>query len=231
MDGCEWDKTNKTADIVKSFREEIYKLRTKINEKISAMEKGLQIYDKKSEKYSKTLIGLSVLASKLKELNDAEDELNYMETNPDIVFRLERLKEDPSSKIYQLTNGALLREKIKSDTTSVENGKVVMRYNRGDFDSLSHELKHGFQFSIGEISFSPSGKGGGYLYDLPDEQASWKRGSLFSTKLLDSLIVPSIKELREIPAYKGIPSQIPLNMHSTAKYMTKIQRYLYMIDS
>lgn len=108
-----------------------------------------------------------------------------------------------------------MRDKIISDTTSIENGKVVMRYNRGDFDSLSHELKHGYQFVKGQISFKSSGQGGGLLYDLPDEQASWKRGSLFSTQLLDSLIVPSIKELREIPAYKGIQSEISLDVTSS----------------
>ena len=146
MDGCEWDKTNKTADIVKSFREEMYKLRTKINEKISTMKEGLQKNDEKSEKYSKTLTGLSILDSKLKELKDAEDELNYMEAKPNVVFSLEWIKEDPSKETYLPTNGERLRKKIESDTTSIENGKVVMRYNRGDFDSLSHELKHGYQF-------------------------------------------------------------------------------------
>ena len=35
--------------------------------------------------------------------------------------------------------------------------------------------------------------------------------------------MPSIKELREIPAYKGIPSQIPLNMHSTVEQIEKNQ--------
>lgn len=120
-----------------------------------------------------------------------------------------------------------MRDKIISNTTSIENGKVVMRYNRSDFDSLLHELKHGYQFVMGEISFKPSGHGGGFLYDLPDEQAAWKRGSLFSTDLLDSLIVPSIKELREIPAYKGIQSEISLDVRSSIE-MIEINQNLQL---
>jgi hypothetical protein len=46
---------------------------------------------------------------------------------------------------------------------------------------LAHELKHCFQFEIGELTFSKNG-GAGIAYDFNDEVAAHKRGRLIWSK-------------------------------------------------
>jgi len=43
--------------------------------------------------------------------------------------------------------------------------------NEKDFESISHELNHAWQFEKGKISIK--GKGGGLLYDITDEIESY----------------------------------------------------------
>jgi len=50
--------------------------------------------------------------------------------------------------------------------------------NIGDpknFISIAHELKHAYQFEVGELSFGSNGKGG-LLYNLEDEITAYNRG-------------------------------------------------------
>jgi len=53
-----------------------------------------------------------------------------------------------------------------------------------DLGAFAHELKHAYQFEMGQLSFTANTEGGitkmpGYLYDFTDEVAAHKRGSIF----------------------------------------------------
>lgn len=44
--------------------------------------------------------------------------------------------------------------------------------------TVAHELKHAYQYEVGEVSFSADGSGG-VAYDITDEFAAFERGRLF----------------------------------------------------
>ncbi len=48
-----------------------------------------------------------------------------------------------------------------------------------DFPRWAHELKHAYQFQVGELSFDYTGAVGGALYDLVDEENAYARSRLF----------------------------------------------------
>ena len=49
----------------------------------------------------------------------------------------------------------------------------------GSIADLAHELKHGYQFLMGEIDFRVTSGSSGALYDLTDEVAAFKRNYAF----------------------------------------------------
>ncbi len=53
--------------------------------------------------------------------------------------------------------------------------KDVIKMTSSDIFSFAHEAKHGYQYIAGETSFKTKGKGAGYLHDLHDEAAAYKR--------------------------------------------------------
>jgi hypothetical protein len=57
-----------------------------------------------------------------------------------------------------------------------ESDKVRIVYN-DDIGTLVHELKHAYQFEIGNMSFDESGKKGDLLYDFYDEREAYNRGA------------------------------------------------------
>lgn len=61
---------------------------------------------------------------------------------------------------------------------NTETDKVMIVYN-GDIGTLSHELKHAFQFEIGNTSFDETGEYGGVLNDFYDEREAYTRGTAF----------------------------------------------------
>ncbi len=61
---------------------------------------------------------------------------------------------------------------------NTETDKVMIVYN-GDIGTLSHELKHAYQFEIGHTSFDVTGERGGVLNDFYDEREAYNRGSAF----------------------------------------------------
>ncbi len=97
-------------------------------------------------------------------------------------------------------------------TTSYNNGVVTIQYWRNgggiDYNTMAHELKHGYQFEKGELSFKKTNGKAGYLYDITDEQAAWKRGSAFDGSPM--LKIYTIEDLQDGRRYKNCPL-IPLN--------------------
>ena len=76
----------------------------------------------------------------------------------------------------------------------------------------SHELKHGYQFEAGKVSFVIDGKSYGKLYDLSDEKAAYNRqaylehGVFYKDHLLDNKGVLTRGAGMTPPAYQGLPS-------------------------
>lgn len=60
---------------------------------------------------------------------------------------------------------------------------VVLVQGANNFERWAHELKHAYQFELGEMSFGPSGRMGGYLYDLIDEYDAYNRSALFNNEI------------------------------------------------
>jgi hypothetical protein len=110
-----------------------------------------------------------------------------------IIYSLEPRTTDPNEKVYQV-DGRYSWDPNEGGGTYYKDGKVIMEYEFGDYDAMSHEMKHGYQFEVGDISFSRSG-GYGAVYDYTDEAAAWKRGSLFSTREYKPLTTPTYAEL------------------------------------
>jgi|GEM_PF-6228756 len=97
--------------------------------------------------------------------------------------------------------GGNVRYNIGTDAVNIN---IKDSYNAG---ALAHELKHAYQFETGALSFGPTGKTGGNLYDLQDEVEAYARGSMFGYPLN-----PSLSDLKNL--YSEISSktsQLTLN--------------------
>jgi RHS repeat-associated protein len=62
-----------------------------------------------------------------------------------------------------------------------EKGTVMIGLGDQSIGLVGHELKHAYQFEIGEISFRTDGTGFGSLYDISDETAAYNRERLLGT--------------------------------------------------
>ena len=76
-------------------------------------------------------------------------------------------------KLDGFKDGAAGRTIYKNETD-----KVMMVYN-GNLGTLAHELKHAYQFEIGNTSFDATGYSGGVLNDFYDEREAYDRGAAF----------------------------------------------------
>lgn len=100
--------------------------------------------------------------------------------------------------------------------------------------SLAHELKHGYQFITGKISFDPNNVGivninnvpfanfgAGLLYDAEDEVEAFKRGYAFDKAFWGFLRFEGINEntIKAMPAYTNLPKQ----QFNSSTQMTRIQ--------
>lgn len=77
----------------------------------------------------------------------------------------------------------------------VNTDAVRVIYN-GELGTLAHELKHAFQFEIGNISFDGSGKSGGLLHDFYDEREAYNRGSAMGKPAMSD---ESIQKIYTLP--------------------------------
>jgi RHS repeat-associated protein len=85
----------------------------------------------------------------------------------------------------------------------------------------AHELKHGYQYETGKVSFAVDGKSYGKLYDLSDEKAAYNRqaylehGVFYQQNLIDNKGVLAKGATMTPPAYQGLPSG-PIDINSKA---------------
>ena len=175
------------ADKAKSISSQIKK--DSESEKNNLEKQLLQLNNSEKNIKNKILINSKIqkLNERIGEAENAIKEIDAMESSKQIFI----LKETPSFGDNE--NG---RTYIDKDN---ENLPVVMEYGRVgggvDYNTMFHELKHGFQYIQGEISFDANSGKAGLLYDLKDEQAAWKRGSLYNSKLTSPLVNKSVQEL------------------------------------
>ena len=104
---------------------------------------------------------------KRKEINDALTELDALSN---------------SNQIYHVEMGTLKTPRAKGETGWDYKNKqvsITLNYDYKPSD-IAHEMKHAYQFEIGELSFS-SFRGGGecFLYDFTDERAAYNCGAVF----------------------------------------------------
>ena len=85
----------------------------------------------------------------------------------------------------------------------------------------AHELKHGYQYEKGKVSFAVDGKSYGKLYDVSDEKDAYnrqtylERGVLYQQYLLDNNGILARGAAMTPPAYQSLPSG-PVDINSKA---------------
>jgi RHS repeat-associated protein len=108
------------------------------------------------------------LKTEISELNNALTELKTLE--------------DSDQKYSIFTNSKNISEKSDGNVEYDTKSDVLNINIRGnDIGDLSHELKHAFQFEIGQISFGKDGKVGGELYDQMDEKDAFARNQAYGS--------------------------------------------------
>ncbi|MDR3024650.1 hypothetical protein [Chryseobacterium sp.] len=115
-----------------------------------------------------------------------------------------------SNQIYDVIESNNLNDsssKVGALGFNFSDGKAYLLIPSGsDLAMFSHELKHGFQFEIGEgggVTKSENDKGVTFLNDKTDEVAGYQRGKLFGQN--DSYTTNSLPTL-----YDGLPTG-PIN--------------------
>ena len=175
--GNKWDNSNSEsqANDVKAqastlkANEQAFqsKLQSKINDRI---EKG-----KNTTKLERQL---NESKMRMNEFDAAISEIEAM-TNSAITYAIDNT--------FKTTATGVTGEVIYDNTTNA----VVIRYDKNNglpIATLAHELKHGYQFQVGQVDLRRDGTGGGFLTDLTDEVASYRREFAFSPSSLPASI-------------------------------------------
>jgi len=139
--------------------------------------------ESKGERLNRRAEKAEALAGKY---NEVLQELNILES---------------SDQVYNIYLNSSSGHKSGGGNTEYDTSTDAINVNlKGGYDkiSLSHELKHAYQYETGAISFGPSGKTGGALYDLQDEYEAYSRGALFGGSAY------SIKRLQKMDLYEDI---------------------------
>lgn len=97
------------------------------------------------------------------------------------LTELKTLRE--SSQIYniKLNSGSVPQ---RAEGVTFHQGDAIEIHLKDGYNSgyLSHELKHAFQFQIGNIAFGETGKNGDGVYDFGDEEEAYARGSAYGDR-------------------------------------------------
>lgn len=129
----------------------------------------------------------SKIDSKMRILNETLKELNFLEASSQI-YNLFVGSEDVSLKA--LGN-------VKYDIVTHE---LNINLRKGfDMGNFAHELKHAYQFQVGQLSFNTTGQGGGHLYDSHDEYAAYSRGAFFGGRFLRNDEIDQTYNLKKGP--------------------------------
>jgi hypothetical protein len=102
------------------------------------------------------------------EINEGMSELSVLENSDQLYHINPNFSSSNSDVDYK---GSVTYD-FDQDAVSINIGSPK------DFISIAHELKHAYQFEVGELSFGSNGKGG-LLYDITDEIGAHKRGEAY----------------------------------------------------
>ena len=210
--GDKW-KDRDSKNRADNFRKKGNKLNSKLNSQKTNLEGTLAKNEKGSDKYNNAQEKLNNVNDKISELKSALFEVGVLE-NSDQVYELRMKTMDMQSTTYKADNDGFYNPE-EDGGTFYENGTVVVEYQMGNYDRMAHELKHAYQFEIGETSFSRATGGPGSAHDLFDESAGFKRGSLFNSKLTAPLLKLTPSEvIKKASVYSNMP-KINLTIFST----------------
>jgi RHS repeat-associated protein len=146
--------------------------KTETNTKIGETKKSIDYWEseiKKREEKGKSATSnqtkkLETLKANLTEYNDALTEIGVLEES-DQMYSVNKI----TASYYTGLGGLAKYEK--------STGIIIADYS--DASTLAHELKHLYQFEMGELSFDKQTGGGGYLYDANDEIEAYRRESAY----------------------------------------------------
>ena len=221
--GDKWDDSNDSQEKADDFR-------TKTKTEIGKAESTLSSLTAQAENlgsgkaYDKVIEKIRNVQDHIGEMETSLLELNVLESS-DQVYRLQPKSGLQGTTTYTMKDGKLYEEGGGGGRTYYENGIVVMEYAHGYLSTKAHELKHGFQFDRGMISFTTSTGKGGPLYDLTDEQAAYKRGSAFGLSVTKPLLSVTTKQLVGMGYTNKVHES--LSIHTTLK---EYYRILYNQD-
>jgi hypothetical protein len=196
--GDTWDPKNDSQSKADGFRKEANERLTEIGNKLTSISEELSgITDQTSDRYKVLITEQTNLNDRKSEIETSLIELDVLE-HSNQVYRLEDRTRNPNSGYSSRAAGEGrtyykdYRNKKKTDVVVVQ----YWRENGGiNYNTMAHELKHAYQFEIGEISFEGVYGDGGDLYDLTDEQDAWHRGSAFDDDNTTPLLNLSTIEL------------------------------------
>lgn len=147
---------------VAQFRKDTDKNIERTNNSISRKKKELET-ETNQRKIDKLNKQISNLNSNLNQFNAAKTEIKALEES-DVVYNIRVNQSDVPENAEGVT-----RYNITDKSVDIH---LKEGYNAG---FLSHEMKHGYQFEILELSFNSEGKAG-LLHDLQDENEGFERG-------------------------------------------------------
>ena len=102
----------------------------------------------------------------------AKNEINVLRTSTQMYSVI--ASDEYSKRIDDFTTNVTAATRFNSKTSTVE---LVVPKGSSFVGLLAHELKHAYQFEMGEFSFN--GSGGFPFYDITDEYEAYDRGTLF----------------------------------------------------
>jgi hypothetical protein len=109
----------------------------------------------------------------IKNWTDKINDLKSENDGIDLVLKEIQVLDDSTNQAYHIQEG-----NMQHGITGFQSGVVVIGIPQNGYskDVLAHELKHAYQFEIGETSLSQTDDAKSFLYDKTDEIEAYKRG-------------------------------------------------------
>ena len=212
--GDKWKEGTGSQEKADHFRKKTEKMRSGLSSERESLKASLLAAENGSQEHSKLNSRLSIIEDRIQEANDALCELDAIESS-DQLFELRTPARDLATSTFK-NDGNGFYNPAEDGGVRYEDGVVVMTYGHGNIGRMAHELKHGYQFLVGETSFDHEG-GAGYAHDLGDEAQAFQRESLYNANKSMPLQRLSADEVRaKAEIYRQFPGT-DLTIHSTLK--------------
>ena len=179
----------------------------------SKLQRGKIDHDKAIKKIRNLVSNKMALSKKFDAIRQEISELADSDQVYDVVY-------DPQGTDIDITTG---KEKTKNKTLlNLNNGNVEITVSFGtNIPVFGHELKHAYQFEIGELSIRPTDNGDSYelLYDIHDELEAYQRQALLGSR----------KDYEEVIKndYSFLPDG-PINIYNHPRLAPNIDRPRYL---